>query len=172
MLSRFSCIQLFVALWTVVCQAPLSMGSPLPYWSGLPCPPLGDLPDSGCVSYISCIGRWVLYHLKMKVKVTQSCPTLWPRELYSPWNSPGQNTGVGSLSLLQGLFPTQGSKPGLCIAGGFFTNRAVYHVGSPKYLCCCSAIRNMITTVFVYLKSFESSPRLGNECNFIYGPTP
>ena len=33
--------------------------------------------------------------------------------LYSPWNSPGQNTGVGSLSLLQGIFPTQRSKPGL-----------------------------------------------------------
>ena len=37
----------------------------------------------------------------------------WPHELYSPWNSPGQNTGVGSLSLLQGIFPTQGSNPGL-----------------------------------------------------------
>ena len=33
--------------------------------------------------------------------------------LYSPWNSPGQNTGVGSHSLPQGIFPTQGSKPGL-----------------------------------------------------------
>ena len=32
--------------------------------------------------------------------------------LYSPWNSPGQNTGVGNLSLLQGIFPTQGSNPG------------------------------------------------------------
>ena len=32
--------------------------------------------------------------------------------LYSPWNSPGQNTGVGSLSLVQGIFPTQGSNPG------------------------------------------------------------
>ena len=32
--------------------------------------------------------------------------------LYSPWNSPGQNTGVGSLSLLQGIFPTQGWNPG------------------------------------------------------------
>ena len=31
----------------------------------------------------------------------------------TPWNSPGQNTGVDSLSLLQGMFPTQGSKPGL-----------------------------------------------------------
>ena len=33
--------------------------------------------------------------------------------LYSPWNSPGQNTGVGSHSLLQGIFPAQGSNPGL-----------------------------------------------------------
>ena len=33
--------------------------------------------------------------------------------LYSPWNSLCQNTGVGSLSLLQGIFPTQGSRSGL-----------------------------------------------------------
>ena len=49
--------------------------------------------------------------IRLKVKVAQSCPTLW--DLYSPWNPPGQNTGVGSLSLLQGIFPTQGSNPGL-----------------------------------------------------------
>ena len=49
------------------------------------------------------------------VKVAQSCPTLCdPMDyIYSPWDSPGQNTGVGSLSLLQGIFPTQGSNPGL-----------------------------------------------------------
>ena len=47
------------------------------------------------------------------VKVAQSCPTLRPHGLYSPWNSPGQNTGVGSLSLLRGIFPSQGSNPGL-----------------------------------------------------------
>ena len=39
--------------------------------------------------------------------------TDWLTELYSPWNSPGQNTGVGSPSLLRGIFPTQGSNPGL-----------------------------------------------------------
>ena len=39
--------------------------------------------------------------------------SLWPHGLYSPWNSPGQNTGVDSLSLLQGIFPTQGLNPGL-----------------------------------------------------------
>ena len=38
---------------------------------------------------------------------------LRPQGLYSPWNSPGQNTGVGSHSLLQGIFPTQGSNLGL-----------------------------------------------------------
>ena len=36
-----------------------------------------------------------------------------PGRLYSPWNSSGQNTGVGSLSLLQGIFQTQGSNSGL-----------------------------------------------------------
>ena len=35
---------------------------------------------------------------------------LSPTRLICPWNSPGQNTGVGSLSLLQGIFPTQGSQ--------------------------------------------------------------
>ena len=48
-----------------------------------------------------------------EVKVTQSCPTLATHGLYGPWNSPGQNTGVGSHSLLQGIFSTKGSKPGL-----------------------------------------------------------
>ena len=43
--------------------------------------------------------------------------SLRPHVLYSPWNSPGQNTGGGSLSCLQGIFPTQGSR----IAGEFFT---------------------------------------------------
>ena len=39
--------------------------------------------------------------------------SFWPQGLYSPWDSPGQNPGVGSLSLLQGIFPTEGSNPGL-----------------------------------------------------------
>ena len=47
------------------------------------------------------------------MKVTHVSDSLRPRGLYSPWNSPGQNTGVGSLSLLQRIFPTQGLNPGL-----------------------------------------------------------
>ena len=50
----------FVTPWTVACQAPLSMGfSRQQYWSGLPCPPSGDLPSPGtelCL-HISCVVR-------------------------------------------------------------------------------------------------------------------
>ena len=49
--------------------------------------------------------------------VSKSCPTLlWPHgptRLLCPWNSPGKNTRVGSQSLLQGIFPTQGLNAGL-----------------------------------------------------------
>ena len=53
----------------------------------------------------SCLA--LVYNLCMNV--APSCPTLCnPMDYTSPWNSPGQNTGDGSLSLLQGIFPTQG----------------------------------------------------------------
>ena len=46
MLSCFHCVQFFVTPWTVAPQAPLPMGfSRQEYWSGLPCPPPGDVPD-------------------------------------------------------------------------------------------------------------------------------
>ena len=57
---------------------------------------------------------------------------LQPHGLYSPWNSPGQNTGVSSFSLLQGIFPTQGSNPVLP-----HCRRLLYqlrHKGSPRVL--------------------------------------
>ena len=48
MSSRFHCVWLFETLLTIACQAPLSMGfSRQEYWSGLPCPPPGDLPNPG-----------------------------------------------------------------------------------------------------------------------------
>ena len=45
-----------------------------------------------------------------------------------PWNSPGQNTGVGSLSLLQGVFSTQGLKPGL-----LHCRRILYQLSHNKF---------------------------------------
>ena len=69
-------------------------------------------------------------------KVSESCSvvsnSLWPHGLYSPWNSPGQNTGVGSLSLLQRIFPTQGSNPGLPHCRQILYQLS--HKGSPRIL--------------------------------------
>ena len=58
--------------------------------------------------------------------------SLQPHGLYRRWNSPGQNTAVGSLSLLQSIFLTQGSNPGLP-----HCRRILYqpsHKGSPRIL--------------------------------------
>ena len=65
----------------------------------------------------------------MPCLVTQSCQTLQelhPAKLLCPWNSPGKNTKVGCHVLLQGIFPNQGSNPGLlyCLS----------HRGSPSIL--------------------------------------
>ena len=58
--------------------------------------------------------------------------SLWPHGLYSPWNSLDQNTGVGSLSLLQGIFPTQGLNPSLPYCGQILYQLS--HKGSPRIL--------------------------------------
>ena len=68
----------------------------------------------------------------VKVKVAQSCPTLRPCGLHIPWNSPGQNTGVGSLSLLRGASQPRNWTQVSCIAGGFFTSWTTY--GAPEML--------------------------------------
>ena len=64
MLSCFSHVRPYATLWTIACQAPLGILRQ-EYWSGLLCPPLGDLPEPGIepVSLVStCTGRRVLYH--------------------------------------------------------------------------------------------------------------
>ena len=73
-----------------------------------------------------------LRRLSKKWEVSRSVvsDSLRPHGLYSSWNSLGQNIGVGSPSLLQGIFPTQGSNPGLP-----HCRRILYHLshkGSPK----------------------------------------
>ena len=108
----------------------------------------------GCHFLLQCV------KVKSEREVAQSCPTLhdpmhcslpgssihgicqarvleWDAiafsdGLYSQWNSPGQNTGVGSLSLLQGIFPTQGSNPGLLHCRQIFYQLS--HKGSPRIL--------------------------------------
>ena len=122
----------------------------------LPCPwdPPGKNTGVGC--------HFLLQYVKVKSEseVTQACRTLsdpmdcslsgssvhgifqarvleWVaiaflHGLYSPWNSPGQNTGVCSLSLLQGIFPTQGSNPGLPHCRQILYQLS--HWGSPRTL--------------------------------------
>ena len=58
--------------------------------------------------------------------------SLQPHGLYSPWSSPGQNTGVGSLSLLQGIFPTQESNPGLGLI--HYIGSAIHRICNPPHL--------------------------------------
>ena len=81
------------------------------YWSGLPCLPPGDLPTSG---------------------IEPRSPTLHADSLPSEPPGKPKNTGVGSLPLLQGIFPTQESNPGL-LRG----RRILYHLShqvSPRIL--------------------------------------
>ena len=83
--------------------------------------------------------------------------SLQPHGLYSPWNSPGQNAGVGSLSLLQGIFPTQGSNPGLQ-----HCRRILYqlsHKGCPRTL----------KWVAYPFSSISSQPRSGTGFSCIAG---
>ena len=64
-LSRYSRVWLFATLWTVACQAPLTLGfSRQEHWSGLPMPSRGPSPQQGSSPslYVSYIGRCVLYH--------------------------------------------------------------------------------------------------------------
>ena len=64
--SLFSCVQLFVTPWIVACQAPLSMGilqAKILKWVAMPTSRESFQPrDQTCVSYVSCMGRQVLYH--------------------------------------------------------------------------------------------------------------
>ena len=78
----FSCVRFFVTLWTVASQGPLSMGfSRQEYWSGLPFPSPGDLPDPGIKPASSALASG-FFTTKLQVslclhaKSLQSCPIL------------------------------------------------------------------------------------------------
>ena len=71
-------------------------------------------------------------HYWSEVKVIQLCPTLCNPMDCSPWNSPGQKTGVGSLFLFQGIFPTWRSNPGLLHCRHI--PYQLKHQGSPRIL--------------------------------------
>ena len=77
--------------------------------------------------------------------------SLQPQALYSIWNSPGQNTGVGSHSLLQGFFPTQGSNPGLL--------QKVSCMGREIFYCCTTWEVPKIVDANTYCRHFKKSSK-------------
>ena len=82
------------------------------------------------------VSAWLVSWFSASESESEICSvvsdSLWPHGLHSPWNSPGQNTGVGSLSLLQGIFPTQGSNPDLPHCRWVLYHLS--HKGSPRIL--------------------------------------
>ena len=71
-LSHFSHVQLLATLWTVARQAPLPMGFPRQeYWSGLPCPPPGDLPNPGSNPHLFRLLHWQAGSLPLAPPMTE-----------------------------------------------------------------------------------------------------
>ena len=113
-------VWLFATPWTVAYQVPLSMGfSRQKYRSRLPFSSPGDLPNPGIepASPALQLNSFLLSHVRIPAR---ELVLKWKWKLLNPvWlfmtprNSPGWNTGVGSHPLLQGIFPTLGSNPGL-----------------------------------------------------------
>ena len=115
-----SCVWLFVTPWTVVCQVPLSAGfSKQEYWSGLPCPPSGDLPKPG---------------IKPRFPALQadSLPAEPPRK--------PMNIGVHSLSLPRGSSWPRNQTGVSCTVGGFFTSWATREAHTQWRPLTCQAL--------------------------------
>ena len=81
---------------------------------------------------------WCTLHIKESVKVKVTSDSLQPHGLYCLWNSLGQNTGVDSLFLLQGIFPTQELNPGLPHCRQILYQ--ISHKGSPRMLVSVAGI--------------------------------
>ena len=123
MLSR---VPLFQTPRILACQAPLSMEfSRQKYWSGFPFPSLGDLPDPGIksgspVSHADSSpseppGKPGGIASSVQLSRVRLFETPWTVAYQAPcpWDFPGNSTGVDRHFLLQGIFLTQGSNPGL-----------------------------------------------------------
>ena len=148
-LSHFSCVQLFTTLWTVAYQAPLSMGFPRQeYWSGLPCPPPGDLPDPGIKlsSTVSLHWRQILYPLShlgspymLDINLLSDIwfPWLFLNTL-NPTPTQGQETAA-SLTLefpvLQAVHRTQKVL--------ITCNYSIKYLKGMEFLKCCLKLYNM-----------------------------
>ena len=90
---------------------------------------------------------------------------LWPARLLCPWNSSGKNTGVGSHSLLQGIFPTQGSNLGL-----LHCRHILYHLshqGSPILIESKEINTRGVQQLEGQIQKWTHSNKLASECQLI-----
>ena len=124
MLSHFSCVWLFVTLWAVAVPLPLSMGfSKQGYWSGLPCPPPGDLPNPviepsslmspalACMFFItSATWKPQIQYIPPKISFIFSLVPVLPSVVYDLVNDITQSRGA--TQTLSSLLPT--SSPPSC----------------------------------------------------------
>ena len=98
--------------------------------------------------------------------------SLWPHGLYSSWNSPGQNTGVSSLSLLQGFFPTRDRTHISHISGGFFTSWATRETKNNQLLKIyyIKHLKNIILQTIIYKVYFSSVQFSPQSCPILCDP--
>ena len=166
------------------------------YWSGLPCPPLEDLPDPGikpqspalqaeslllrhqgspctCVCIHICMYVYICWNAS--AVSGESCSvvsdSLWPHGLYSPRNSPGQNTGVGRLSLLQRTFLNQELNQGL-----LHCRQILYQLSYEGSICSKYTFMPICVNICVYTcvlsgcEEWENEASLGSWTKKPQGP--
>ena len=83
--------------------------------------------------------------------VAQLCPTVCDLITWGAGDSSGMNTGVGCHTLLEGIFPTQGSNPGLTHSRWFFTiwtNREACFTYIYIYVCVCVCVYVCVYTMY------------------------
>ena len=158
-LSHFSRVQLFVTLWTLALQAPLSMRfSRKEYWSGLPCVSPGEYTGprgQTHISYISCLGRWILYHKchlgSPFVTHSSSSKMLW----FLSRRSIGRRILLGEDSE-PAAWNSSSSLASCCY--GWFCRRVVF-IFQKFILGCAANLENSAVATGLEKVSFHSNPK-------------
>ena len=163
------CVQLFTTPWTITCQAPLSLWFPRQeYWSGLPFPSPGGSSrprDWTCISWVSCIGRRILY----------------PWATWEAWNVYHQSnliiSLIGKVAFWWHLcdFLTFSSTD-FAVPSGYFQSTQCFSLLSPAIInvaviSTISSFKPLCTKILDWKLAFSYSPETGGICT-ILSPFP